>query len=156
MGSLNPTILETVIQLINKVNLEYVMIGNSASALHGVPITTYDIDFMIRNTPKNIEKLQKLAKLINGYLSQPFIPSSNMYRIINDEIQLDFIIKMTSIRSFESLRSRSENIKINRQKVNIANLEDIIKSKKACNRDKDKATLKLLQQVLKVKKELKK
>jgi hypothetical protein len=46
---------------LNNVKLEAVMIGNAASALQGAPVTTLDIDFMFRETPKNMEKLKSFA-----------------------------------------------------------------------------------------------
>ena len=35
------------------VGLDAIVIGNSAAALHGVPVTTQDIDIFVRDTPRN-------------------------------------------------------------------------------------------------------
>jgi hypothetical protein len=154
LGSINQTLLQKAVQAIRQVKLECIIIGNSASALQGAPVTTLDVDFAIRDTKQNAEKLLLLAKKLKGYLTQPFLPASQLYRIITNEIQLDFVVRMDGIRSFESLRSRAKEIPIGNIQILVASLEDVIKSKKACNRAKDKAVIPLLEQVLEVKKKL--
>jgi hypothetical protein len=46
--------------------LEAIVIGNSASMLNGAPVTTQDIDLLIRDTRPNRRKLARFAKEIGG------------------------------------------------------------------------------------------
>ncbi len=54
--------LKEVVKGFNEAKLEGIMIGNSAALYHGVPITTLDIDFYIRDYEKSKEKIKLLAK----------------------------------------------------------------------------------------------
>ncbi|TMB34547.1 MAG: hypothetical protein E6J62_10345 [Deltaproteobacteria bacterium] len=46
--------------------LEAVVIGNSASMLNGAPVTTQDIDLLVRDTKANRRKLARFAEEIGG------------------------------------------------------------------------------------------
>jgi hypothetical protein len=130
--------------------LEVVMVGNAAAALHGAPVTTLDIDFMFRKTPTNLKKLKGVAKTLGAVILRPYYPVSELYRVVNDErgLQLDFMGKLDGIRSFEGLKSRSESVQFGERELRIACLSDIIKSKRAAGRDRDKAVLDILQKTL--------
>src|SRR4051812_50193675 len=51
--------------------LEAIVIGNSASMLNGAPVTTQDIDLLIRDTALNRRKLARFAKEIGGSAPLP-------------------------------------------------------------------------------------
>ncbi len=51
------------------------------------------------------------------------------------------------VRSFAGLRSRATEVYFGKYPIWVASLEDIIKSKRALGRKKDKAVLSLLQKV---------
>ncbi len=143
-------LLNKIATVFAKHHFEPVMIGNAAAALHGAPVTTLDIDFMFRKTPVNLKKLKAIAKGLQASILKPYYPASDLYRMINDEqgIQLDFMTRPDGIRSFESLRSRSAPVAFGQQKLLIASLADIIKSKRAAGRSRDLAVLEVLQRTL--------
>lgn len=130
--------------------LEAVMIGNAAAALHGAPVTTLDIDFMFRKTPLNLKKLKGVARTLDAVILRPYYPVSELFRVTNDSqgLQLDFMAKLHGIRSFEGLRSRAEPVVFGEHTLLVASLADIIKSKRAAGRDRDKAVLEILQRTL--------
>lgn len=75
---------------------------------------------------------------------------SKLYRMVNDDtgLQADFMPIIHGVRSFKGLRSRSVVREINGLNVHVASLEDIIASKRAAGRDRDKAVLSILEQTL--------
>jgi hypothetical protein len=152
MGEVELPLLAVVARAVQNVALECIVVGNGAAALQGAPITTIDIDFMFRKTDRNIEKLHQLAKVLGGHLSQPFLPASDMYRLITEDLQIDFVSRMDGIRSFESLRSRAASIEVGGATLRVASLEDVIESKRAAGREKDLASLPILEKTLAVKK----
>jgi hypothetical protein len=143
-------LLNRVAEVLATHRLEVVMVGNAAAALHGAPVTTLDIDFMFRKTPTNLKKLKGVAKTLGAVILRPYYPVSELYRVVNDErgLQLDFMGKLDGIRSFEGLKSRSESVQFGERELRIACLSDIIKSKRAAGRDRDKAVLDILQKTL--------
>jgi hypothetical protein len=55
-----------------------------------------------------------------------------------DGLQFDFRGKIDGVRSFESLRSRATVAKFGRHELMVASLDDIIRSKKAAKRPRDR------------------
>lgn len=92
-----------------KVRLDAVMIGTAAAAIQGAPVTTLAIDFMLRETLRNIEKLKTLAKLLDAVYLDASSPLTSLRRIENEEqgLFLDFLTRIDGISSFASLRSRA-------------------------------------------------
>ena len=146
-------LLLRIIHALDSSGLEAIMIGNSAAAIHGAPVTTLDFDFMFRDTPGNRAKLKKFAKAVGAVVFRPYYPVSALFRVIDDNsgLQVDFMPRMHGIKSFVSLRSRSEILKIGKATVRVACLADIIKSKKAAGRLSDRSVLPLLEATLREK-----
>jgi hypothetical protein len=130
--------------------LEAVMVGNAAAALHGAPVTTLDIDFMFRKTPTNVKKLKAVARSFGATILKPYYPVSDLFRVVNDDqgLQLDFMSRLHGINSFEGLRSRSTDVEFGEHTLKVASLSDIIKSKRATGRDRDRAVLDILEKTL--------
>jgi predicted nucleotidyltransferase len=143
-------IVARVARAIERHRLEAVLIGNAAAAIHGAPVTTIDLDFLFRRTPTNVKKLTAIAADLGATLYMPFYPVSRVVRMMNDDetLQVDFMEEMAGIRSFEGLRKRANRVQIQGATVCVAGLPDIIKSKKAANRPKDRAVLEILEKTL--------
>jgi hypothetical protein len=145
---------EPVLRLIARAlaarRLEAVLIGNAAAALQGSPVTTLDLDFMFRKTPRNLQKLKRIADDLGAVVMRPFYPMSDLYRVIrdSDSLQLDFMSRIDGIRSFERLRASAAPIAFGDAELLVASLRDIIRSKKAAGRPQDLAVLPVLQQTL--------
>lgn len=143
-------ILVTLARVFHEHGLEVIMIGNSAAALQGAPVTTIDVDFLFRKTLANLRKLKKIAASLGGVLLRPYYPASDLYRLMRDDdsLQLDFMGSIHGVRSFESLRSRAKRVEFDGYDLLVAGLADIIKSKRAAGRAKDRAVLELLEKTL--------
>lgn len=145
-------------RLAGKHGLEAVLIGNAAAALQGAPVTTVDFDFLFRKTPANIRKLKAITAELDAVLLRPLYPVSDLFRIARDGdgMQIDFMGTIHGIRSFASLRSRAHRVPIGGREVLVADLADIIKSKKSAGRPQDVAVLPTLERVHHEKANLKK
>lgn len=143
-------LLNRIAKVFAEHRFEAIMVGNAAAALHGAPVTTLDIDFMFRKTPTNVKKLKAVAKSFRATILKPYYPVSDLFRVVNDEqgLQLDFMSRLHGVNSFEGLRSRSTSVEFGEHSIMVASLADIIKSKRATGRDRDKAVLDILQQTL--------
>jgi hypothetical protein len=143
-------LLNRIAKVLAEHRLEAVMVGNAAAALHGAPVTTLDIDFMFRKTPRNMTKLKAVARSLGAAVFQPYYPASGLYRLVDDDrgLQLDFMFRLDGIRSFEGLRSRASRVELGEHELMVACLADIIKSKRAAGRDRDRAVLDILEKTL--------
>jgi hypothetical protein len=137
-------------RLLKEVNLEAVLIGNAAAALQGAPVSTVDFDFFFRKTPRNLDKLKTLARKLNATVLRPYYPASNLYRVMreDDGLQIDFMATIHGIRSFEGVRDRATMMAFEGVPIQVASLADIVRSKRAAGRPRDRAVLEILEKAL--------
>ncbi len=140
-------LLSSVVAALAAVKLEAILIGNAAAALHGAPVTTVDFDFMFRTTPANLAKMRRFAQQMDAQVFRPYYPASALYRVMNDDrgLQVDFMPVIHGVKSFNSLRSRAHKIELGGHNLWVADLADIIASKRAAGRPRDRAVLDLLE-----------
>ncbi|HEV2455606.1 MAG TPA: hypothetical protein VGY98_15175 [Verrucomicrobiae bacterium] len=143
-------LLDSIAAALTEARLEAILIGNAAAAIHGAPVTTVDFDFMFRSTPGNLAKLKKFAAKLDAVILRPYYPVSSLYRVMNDDrgLQVDFMPLIHGVKSFNSLRSRSSRIELSGHQVWVAALADIVISKRAAGRPRDKAVLEILEKTL--------
>lgn len=149
------SILVEIAEAFAHAKLDAVMIGNAAAAIQGAPVTTMDIDFCIRETDETVPKLSFVSKQLDAEL----ISFGSFFQIQSPEkeLYLDFICNVIGVKSFDALMKRSSKISFDGcYSLNIASLEDIIKSKKLAGQEKDLAVLPILERTLKVKNEIEK
>jgi hypothetical protein len=109
-----------------------------------------DFDFMFRSTPVNLAKLKKFAGKMDAVILRPYYPVSALYRVMNDDrgLQADFMPVIHGVKSFNSLRSRAERVELAGRQLWVAHLADIIASKRAAGRPRDRAVLETLEKTL--------
>jgi hypothetical protein len=146
-------LLNSVVTALADVRLEAILIGNAAAAIQGAPVTTLDFDFMFRATAANLVKLKRLADRLDAVILRPYYPISSLYRVVNDDrgLQADFMPVIHGVKSFNSLRSRAQKVAIGARQLWVAALSDIIASKRAAGRPRDKAALNILEATLREK-----
>jgi predicted nucleotidyltransferase len=139
-------VLRRIHVALKRAGLEAILIGNAAAAIQGAPVTTLDFDFMIRDTPDSARKLRKVADQLGAAIYRPYYPVSAMLRLQTDAgLQVDFLMRIHGIRSFEQLRAHAEDLDAGGFTVRVASLSDIIRSKRAAGRPKDLAVLPTLE-----------
>jgi predicted nucleotidyltransferase len=150
-SSFDDVLLAEVVRAAQAVHLECVLIGNAGAALLGAPVTSVDLDFFIRDTRQNQEKLERLAVALGGLaVTRPGEPTSRMVRLLGKPSPLDFVVALSSGARFEAVRSRSTDVDVGGVAVRVASLDDIIAAKRAAGRPKDLAVLPLLEQTAQV------
>src|SRR5262249_54987235 len=131
-------LLKSIVTALGETRLEAILIGNAAAAIQGAPVTTVDFDFMFRATPRNLEKLKRFARCLDAMILRPYYPLSGLFRVMNDErgLQVDFMPTIHGVKSFNSLRSRATQVGVGGQLLWVADLRDIIASKRAAGRSR--------------------
>ena len=124
--------------------------------LNGAPVTTQDIDLLVRDTRPNRRKLVRFADEIGGSAPRPVSELSKVEWIegrlaVPVEIHFD---RISGGLTFSSVRSRAQLVKVGSEKLVVASLADVIRSKEAAGRPKDRAVLPILRDTLAVKKKL--
>jgi len=155
-SDLSEKTLVKVAKALRAAKLEAIVIGNSASMLNGAPVTTQDIDLLIRDTGPNRRKLARFAEEIGGSAPMPVSELSKVEWIegrlaVPVEIHYD---RISGGLTFSLLRSRAQHVMVGDEKLVVASLADVIRSKRAAGRPKDRAVLPILRDTLTVKKKL--
>lgn len=146
-------LLGRIASALDAARLEAILVGNAAAALQGAPVTTVDFDFMFRKTSRNLARLRALARSLDAVILKPYYPASDLFRVTNDGLglQADFMAALDGIRSYEALRARALAITVDRSRLLVADLGDVIRSKRAANRPRDRAILPVLEATLREK-----
>ncbi len=140
---------------LRRARLDAIIVGNAASILNGAPVTTQDVDLLIRDTASNRQKLARFADLVGGLPPVPLSELSNAERILGAGVPIGVLFdSMAGGLKFASVRSRAEKATIDGERLVYATLADVIRSKRAANREKDRAVLPILQATLKTLKAL--
>jgi hypothetical protein len=150
--SFDESFLSELVEAVAEAGIQVIFIGNAAAVLHGVPVLTHDVDLMVRSHSQLSKKLERFAEIFKVRLTEPYQPFSKVLRAAGRSIGVDFVFALSSQKSFESIRSRATKVRIGSRLVWVASLEDIIEAKEAASRPKDKATLQILKETLRVKK----
>jgi hypothetical protein len=155
MNSDEASLLGTLLADLETVGLEAIIIGTTAAVLQGAPVMTQDVDLLVRDTPRNREKIDRLAEKLGTGRPVQLSPLSSTVRLIRADLNLDLVFDaLPGGLSFESIRSRCVKVPLSGHAATVALLEDVIRSKEAANRPKDQAQLPILRDTLKVREAL--
>jgi hypothetical protein len=146
--------VELVARALRDCRLEAVVVGATAAVLQGAPLTTVDVDLLVRRTPSNEKKIQRLCER----LELARVPvTSTIESLAGESGQVDILYDTIPPRlTFESVRSRASRMRVGGAALFVASLEDILRSKRAAGRPKDLAALPTLEDTLRVRRALEK
>ncbi len=125
-------------------DFQYIMVGGFATNLNGFSRTTADLDVWFKDTPQNRIGLRKsLAQIGLGDLPQvermDFVPGWSSIRL-NSGMELDLMtyIKGFEQDTFDSCFAVGSTALIFEIPIKFLHINQLIESKKACDRAKDK------------------
>jgi hypothetical protein len=138
---------EKFLELLNKHNVRYCVIGAFALAFHVRPRYTKDIDILIEPTTENAERLLiALDEFGFGSLNlavEDFSTPGNIIQLGYEPVRIDIITSIEGLEFTGIWKSRTKG-PYGRQTINYIDRQNLIRSKKLSNRAQDKADLKLL------------
>jgi hypothetical protein len=126
--------------------VEYLFFGKSAAILLGYPAITQDVDLFLPKDRDNgarvIRALESLGFQISTDIRTKMLHHADFVRLKDGPFDLDLIYSPDGIASYEKAKERC----IVQDQFPVANLRDIIASKRASNREKDLIDLPLLEE----------
>jgi len=138
-----PKDFKEFIELLNKNDVRYIVIGGYAVVYHGYVRSTNDIDIWIDIRTDNIKKLIKALDEF-GFSSSnikesDFLPNQ-IIQLGYPPNRIDLVTTPAGI-DFETCYESKEEVILDHISVNIIDLENLIKGKKASNRTRDLADI---------------
>ena len=120
-------------------------LGKGAAILLGFPFVTQDLDVFADRTPENgrriVRALKKVGFALGAEVERAIIAGKDFVQIKTEPFDLDVIFAPDGIASFAEAKSRAIVV----ERFHIANLRDIIASKRASGREKDLLDLEYLE-----------
>jgi hypothetical protein len=139
--------LQDVFRSFQRHDVRYVVIGEIAAILHGVPRATFDLDILIEATLDNAQRLLDAlldAGLGTAALTSPRDVLANEITIFKDRVRVDVQTSTPGLR-FADAWSRRKTVRYQEQEFFILSKEDLVRSKRAAGRPVDLEDVRLLE-----------
>jgi hypothetical protein len=143
-SAFNPLQAQEVAEAFAAAGVEYLFIGKGGAILLGFPGTTQDVDVFPAKNADNGRRLvaavRHLGFTITDAVERDIVSGKDFIQLTDGPFDLDIVYAPDGIENYQVARQRAVSLGI----FPVANIRDIIASKKASNRMKDRMDLHLL------------
>lgn len=143
---------EDFVKLLNKHQVDYMVVGGYALAFHGKPRHTGDLDIWINSSEDNAEKLVIAIKEFGlsslGLTKSDFMQEGFVTQIGYPPLRIDILNNIDGVK-FEEAYPNKLILDIDGIDVKYIGLNDFIKNKTSSGRSQDKADLKEIKKIKK-------
>lgn len=145
-----------ILELLEQHGVEYVVVGGVAAVLQGAPVTTFDLDALIKVDPRNVDRVAgALAALDARYRehgglrpSRDDVAAGGHLLLMTDSGPFDVLGFIGGGRRYEDVAGSAVTLAVGDLTIKVLPLVALIEEKKTLGRDKDLAVVKLLEAVL--------
>lgn len=151
---------EAILEVLRRHDVAFVLIGGFAAVAQGSPIPTNDVDITPEQNPGNFARLsvalnELAAKVrVEGQDPLPFshsaesLAAASTWNLTTTFGDLDISLTPAGTFGYDDLRRDAVEVELRGVPVLLASLADIVRSKGAAGRDKDRRTLPVLRELL--------
>lgn len=138
--------------------VDFVVIGGLAGVLHGSPATTNDADIVPRRDHDNLDRLAAALRELHALIrtdavpeglsfdcSADFLDHVELVNLQTDAGDLDVTHRPAGSAGYDELAVNAVVYPVGAFDIKVASLDDVIRSKRVANRDKDRLTLPILE-----------
>jgi len=147
-----------ILELFEAHGVEYVVVGGVAAVLQGAPVSTFDIDALVRIDAANADRLVAALTALDARYrehrpatvrpSRDDILAGGHLLLMTSSGPLDVLGFIGKSRRYEDLTGAAEVLDVGGLPVRVLGLEALIREKRALGRDKDAAMIRMLEEVL--------
>ncbi|PYS20700.1 MAG: hypothetical protein DMF72_20160 [Acidobacteria bacterium] len=141
----SPLQAQEVAAAFSRHQVDYMFIGKSGAILLGYPGTTQDVDVFPRKDMDNgrriVSALSDLGFEINNIVEADILRGKDFVQIKNGPFDIDLVFAPDGIESYDEAKARIDMS----SGFPVANIRDIIESKRAAKRPRDAIELPQLQ-----------
>lgn len=150
-----------ILGVLERHGVEFVVIGGLAAAVQGSPFVTTDVDVTPRRARKNLERLSAALKELDAKIRTETVPEGlpfdhnvsslagiSLLNLTTRFGDLDISIEPLGTAGYEDLVRDAKPFDLGGTRVLIASLADVIRSKEAAGREKDRLVLPTLRRLL--------
>jgi hypothetical protein len=152
---------ERILGVFHDHGVRCVLIGGFAAVIHGSPYVTTDVDLVPATTGENLERLAAALGALHarawtdaepGGLGLRFdaasLASNRVWNLVTDFGRLDLTFEPSGTGGYDDVARDAVHLTILGAEVDVASLADVIRSKEAAGREKDRLVLPVLRRIL--------
>ncbi|HEY3241336.1 MAG TPA: hypothetical protein VGL92_17355, partial [Acidimicrobiia bacterium] len=141
--------------------VDYVVIGGMAATLHGSVHVTFDVDITPKRDPDNLQRLAEALEELEARLRVPnepegvgfahsaaFLARCQILTLTTRFGDLDISFVPSGTDGYPDLRRDAVELTIHGTRIMVAALADVVRSKEAAGREKDRLVLPELRALL--------
>ncbi|HEX5672045.1 MAG TPA: hypothetical protein VFY46_04920 [Acidimicrobiia bacterium] len=144
-----------------RLRVDYVLIGGLAATLQGSPLTTGDADICPDPSPENLTRIAEALRQLDARVHASDSPrglrfdiapetlvQAQAWNLITEAGRLDISWVPSGTRGYPDLARDAITYELEGFVVQVASLADVIRSKEAAGRERDRASLPTLRMLL--------
>lgn len=158
---MSPLQADEIFACLDRHRVRYVLIGGLAAVLQGSPLATFDADICPARDAENLRRLASALEELDARIRTPdtpegvrfardqtFLAGVQILNLVTRFGDLDLSFRPSGTDGFEDLAAGSIEVQIKGASVRVASLQDVIRSKEAADRPKDRRVLPVLRDLL--------
>lgn len=155
---------EAIFRALNEHDVDYVVIGALAATLHGSPLRTEDVDVCPGRAGANLTRLagalaaleaqeydRRRGELVARSWDEATLAADSTWLLVTTAGRLDLVFDPDGTGGYDDLVRDATEVEVDGLRFKVASLEDVIRSKEAAGRPKDREQLPLLRRLLDMK-----
>jgi hypothetical protein len=152
---------ESILEVLHRHQVRFVLIGGLAAVLHGSPFPTEDVDITPQRSSENLDRLATALTELNARVRTEAHPKGQEFQLtavsllaatnwnlVTDHGSLDLVFMPDGTTGYPDLARDAEDVEIRDVTIAVSALADIIRSKQTANRLKDQRVLPTLREIL--------
>jgi hypothetical protein len=148
---------QRILELLDEHGVEFIVVGGVAAVLHGAPVTTFDIDTLVKVDADNADRLLAALKALDAHYrehseavrpTKEDVLAGGHLLLMTNSGPLDVLGFISQGRRYEDVTNATTTIPVGELPLRVLSLEALIEEKRALGRDKDLAVVRLLEAVL--------
>jgi hypothetical protein len=152
---------ERLLAVLKEHDVRFVLVGGFAGVIYGSPYLTTDVDVVPEWSKENLERMSAALESMHARVWTANEPAglafdhdaaslggADMWNLVTDHGRLDLAFMPSGTAGYEDLARDAVHLTILGVDVDVASLADVIRSKEAAGREKDRVVLPVLRRIL--------
>lgn len=151
---------EKILRVLETHGVRCVLIGGFAAVIYGSPYLTNDVDVVPADDPDNLQRLSDALRELHAKVwttsesqgvafdrSPTSLRDVQVWNLVTDHGRLDLTFAPSGTDGYGDLARDATHLVVLGVGVDVASLADVIRSKEAADRDKDRLVLPVLRRL---------
>jgi hypothetical protein len=152
---------EKILGVLSRHRVAYVLVGGLAATIHGSPTVTFDVDVTPERSAANLRRLSAALTELSARIRTEGVPDglafshddgllggAEVWNLTTDAGALDIVFTPPGTGGYQDLRKEAIELVILGVPVTVSSLADVVRSKEAAGRPKDRLVLPQLRRLL--------